>query len=259
MLEVLIALILFTFMAVTLMRMTDKTLKYQKKITRNVKDIKFRRNVFQIIRADIRNSFYISDINSFLHQPLSKRTNKAPFREEEGSTAPGGLKSQLEAFEEKEIRPYLYHDLYSSGSFIGTQDRLRITSFSYVPGREDENADDRNIVVYYLKDCKSRKNNKIKSLCLWRRFSPDINQDTQELKDYEEFALLERVKKFQLSYYSISTNEWTKEWKTGPKDQNILPSAVHIIIEFEDKKKQLVKNEIKIPVYQQFILPVQRN
>ena len=257
MLEVLIALILFTFMAVTLMRMTDKTLKYQKKITRNVKDIKFRRNVFQILRADIRNSFYISDNNSILHQPLWRQLDKALFPPTEESASPNGLKSQLADFKEKQIKPYLYRGFYSLGRFIGTEKRLLMTSFSYVSHRSSDSG--QHIVLYYLKDCKNRNNNKITSLCLWRGFSPNINQNPEELRDYQAFALLEQVKNFQLSYYSISTNEWSKEWKTGPKDQNILPSALHIIIEFENKKKQLVKNEIKIPIHQQFILPVQGN
>ncbi len=258
-LEVLIALVLFTSIAISLMRMTDTTLKYKTRITRNVKDVKFRRNIFQIIRKDIRNAFYITDINALIYSPFIIPNELVDSNEPGSPKRYTALQKKWEEFKAKEITPYIYPIVRSSGGFIGKQDSLYITSFSNLPTREDAESSDQNIVVYYLKNCRNRENNKTQSTCLWRKFSSFINQEMENLKDYKEFALLEKVKKFQLSYYSISTNEWLKEWKIGPDDRNILPSAIHITIEFEDKKKQLVKNEIKIPIYQQFILPVQRN
>jgi len=80
----------------------------------------------------------------------------------------------------------------------------------------------------------------------------------ENLEDYQEFVLLEKMKKFQVSYYDFYTNEWLTQWKIGPDENSYLPSAVHIRIEFENNRNQLIKTEMNIPVHQQFILPIKR-
>ena len=81
------------------------------------------------------------------------------------------------------------------------------------------------------------------------------NQSLEDLKHYDEFVLLEKVKKFQLSYYNMYSNEWKQEWKTKPDDTNILPSSIRITLEFENKKKQIVKQELNLPLHQQILIP----
>ena len=153
-----------------------------------------------------------------------------------------------------------------SAGVNGTEDQLSISSLSWTRNRENEKTGDQNLIVYYLKHCKTRIKNQEKSqtknqtqnkesLCLWRKFSTMINQNLEDLKFSTEFVLLEKVKKFHLSYYNMYSSEWKKEWKTGPKDKNILPSAIHITIEFENRKKQIVQQETHLVLNQQTLIP----
>ena len=239
-LEVLISLVLFAVISISLMRMTDTTIQYRKKITKNIKNIKLSRNALQIIKKDIRNIFYTQDMNAFAHL-LTPQNEEGLFAD----------------FEKTMITPYLFNKIHISGGIIGKPNSLHIASFSNVRTQENAKFSDQNIIIYYLKPCKSREQSKENSTCLWRKFSFIINQDMDNLKNYNEFVLLEKVKKFQLSYYNISSNDWLQEWKTGPNERNFLPAAIHIKIEFENKRKQLVKREIKLPLHHSLILPVQ--
>ena len=267
-LEVLIALVLFTFIAISLTRMTDTTLKYKKKITRNVQDVKFSRNIFQVIRTDIRNTFYATDVNAITHIALIKQNqkdsasnpdnNKLAKQNNLSQKQKTQLQTEWTEFEERFIAPYLSRSILFAGGFEGKENSLHISAFSKTHSMEGNESSDQNIITYYIKSCKNRENNKEQSDCLWRKSSPLTNQNTETTEDGNELVLLEKVKNFELLYYNMSTNEWLKTWKTGPNERNTLPAAIHIQVEFENTKKQTVKNEFKIPLHHQFILPVQR-
>ncbi len=280
-LEVLIALTLFTFISISLIRMTNKTTQYREKITQNIQDTKYSRNILQIIRKDIRNAFYTKDMNALAHVLLKKENQKKSRANPESSTTsrsnPNPKTSQKQEEEQaklnkfdREVEPYLSQTAPVSGGIIGKTNSLHIVSLSNIYTGENSKNSDQNAIVYYLKPCKNRENKKAEtSSCLWRKFSSVIHQNLGNLKDYDEIVLLEKVKKFQLSYYNKSSNEWVKEWETTPTRNSwlpvltyqkaFLPSAIYIELEFENKKKQSVKQEIHVPLHQQFILPVEKN
>ncbi len=263
-LEVVIALILFTFMIISLTRMTSSAIKYREQVTRNTKITKFSRNVLQIIRKDIQNIFYTQDMNSVAHISFRKQNSlrEPPAEQKSKKKIPTDkerkkkeVEKELIEFEIMQIEPYMLKLSSTSGGVVGTENSLHISSLSYIRNQDNEKTSDQNLIVYYLKPCKSREKNKEESSCLWRKFSTMINQQLSDLKHYDEFVLLERVKIFQLSYYNMYSNEWKKEWKTGPNDNNNLPSAIRVKMEFENKKKQIVKQEIHLPLYQQVLIP----
>lgn len=283
-LEVLIALVLFTFISISLIRMTNKTTQYREKITRNIQDTKYSRNILQMIRKDIRNTFYTKDMNALAHNTFLKKENQKeanPDAEERSQTTSRSRQRRSEQQEEKqakldafnrEVEPYLYRKVIFSGGIAGKTNSLHIVSLSNIYTGENSKNSDQNIIIYYLKPCKNREDKKeeTSSSCLWRKFSPVTQQNLINLKDYDEFVLLEKVNKFQISYYNESSNEWLKEWNTTsyvrgsilPRlsyTKTFLPSAIHIELEFENKKKQSVKQEIQIPLHQQFILPLEKN
>lgn len=250
-LEVLITLSLFTFISISLVRMTKKTTEYKKKVTKSIQNTRYSRNVLQIIRKDIRNIFYTKDMNALTHV-LWRKENlnpKKPTIEQQ---------SKLKAFENT-VESYLFTSVPFSGGIIGKTNSLHITSLSNTHNQESDKNSDQSTITYYLKPCKDRENKKEESSCLWRKFSPIINQELDNLKDYDEVVLLEKVKKFQIFYYDRFSDEWLKEWKTSSNEKNFLPSSILIEMEFEDRRKQSVKQEINVPLHQQFILPVEKS
>ena len=266
--EVLIALVLFTFIAASLMRMTNTTINYKKKITRNVQDVKLSRNISQVIRTDIRNAFYATDVNTTIYSSFIKRNQTNSNAEADINTLAKKnnlsqkqktqLQTELTEFEEQLIAPYLSRTVLFVGGFEGTKNHLRISTFSPAYTLENGTSNDQIIITYYLKTCKNREDNKIQSNCLWRRSSPIKTQNTESEEGENEIVLLENVKNFELLYYNISTNEWLNTWKTGPNERNTLPAAIQIKMEFKNRKKQNIKSELQIPLHYSFILPVQR-
>ncbi|MDE0118530.1 MAG: hypothetical protein OXM55_00790 [Bdellovibrionales bacterium] len=266
-LEVLIALVLFTFIAASLMRMTNTTINYQKKITRNIQDVKWSRNIYQVIRTDIRNAFYATDVNATIYISFIKQNqtdsnaeadiNKLAKKNNLSQRQKIQLQTELTEFEEQLISPYLSRTVLFVGGFEGTQNQLDISSFSTAHAREEGRSSDQSIITYYLKTCKNRETHKIQSNCLWRKSTPITTQNTNPEEGDNEVVLLENVQTFELLYYSISTNEWLNTWKTGPNERNILPAAIQIKVEFKNRKKQSIKSELKIPLHYSFILPVQ--
>ena len=262
-LEVLITLSLFTFISISLVRMTKKTTEYKKKVTKSIKNTRYSRNVLQIIRKDIRNIFYTKDMNALTHVLWRKENQKNANRNPKKPTEKASQKqieqqSKLKAFKNT-VESYLFTSIPFSGGIIGKTNSLHITSLSNTHNQESDKNSDQSTITYYLKPCKDRENKKEESSCLWRKFSLVINQELDNLKDYDEVVLLEKVKKFQILYYDKFSNEWLREWKIGPNEKNFLPSSILIEIEFEDRKKQSVKQEINVPLHQQFILPLEKS
>ena len=209
-LEVLIALTLFTVISISLIRMTTKTTQYRKKITRNIQDTKYSRNILQIIRTDIRNMFYTKDMNALTHvlfrnQDQEKTESESNSNSNLNTTKPEKPKNKtkketdkqdrLDKFKKK-VEPYLFQTVPFSGGIIGKTNSLHIASLSNRHTQENAKSSDQNAITYYLKSCKSRENKKEETSCLWRKSSPVINQDLNNLKDYDEFVLLEKVKNF---------------------------------------------------------------
>ena len=222
-----------------------------------MQEIKYSRNILQIIRKDIRNTFYMPNIQVLAHVDTMQSRLKS-LQEKDSQTASEKKAEKLfQQFASKEIYPFLYENEKSAtGGLSGEKDRLHLASFSNVPTTTEAKTSSQQLVTYYLKTCKNKLDNKIQSTCLWRKTSPAIEQDMEDFKNYKEFVLLENVEKFELLYYNLSTNEWLPEWKTAPNEKNTLPSAINIKFNFKEKK-QLTHRETTLQFYQQLILPVQ--
>ena len=260
-LEVIIALSLFAVIAVSLMKMTDTVLKYRKTITEKSKEIKLNRNFTQILRKDLKNIFFIEDLNSKMHIAFIER-KKNPAPRTANSNIPNiSSTRRIKAaetrdtteYEQTQIAPYLANQIQITGGFYGEENSLKISTFSNTRLWSDDKTGEQNEVSYYIKTCQEKKNKKNSSECLWRSSSSLVDDNPEELDAQEELVLLERVKKFQISYFNMFKEEWTSEWKTNPTDNKNLPAIIRLNIEYENEKSKLIKHNIMIPIYQQYL------
>ncbi len=254
--EVLIALLLFSFISWSLFRIVDTTVQYRKKVTRNIKNHKFSRNALQVVKKDLRNMFYKKNINDLVYRTVEsgRKTREGLAKTAEGPAKQA--KTLLAQFELNQLRPYFPPMVRSVGGITGKKDQLSMNALSY--RAENDPKGDQNAIMYYLKNCKNRLNPKEQSLCLWRKSSSVIDQDLENLTQTNEVVLLERVQKFELSYYDVSANEWVQEWKTGRNERGALPAAILMKLEFKDSRNLLIREALKITLHQQIILPVMR-
>ena len=262
-LEVIIALSLFAVVAVSLMKMTDTVLKYRKTITEKSKEIKLNRNFTQILKKDLKNIFFIEDLNSKIHIAFIERKrnpNPVPPKEPEPGT---GTTPRAEdqppenidttEYEQTQIYPYISSQMRITGGFYGEENSLKISTFSNTRLWSDDKTGEHNEVAYYIKNCQEKKNNKNSSECLWRSSSSVVDENPEESDVQEELVLLERVKKFQISYFNMFKDEWSNEWKTDPTNNKNLPAIIRLNIEYENEKSKLIKHNIMIPIYQEYL------
>ena len=242
-LEVVISVALFSIIAASLMRMTNTTIQYRKKITKNISDIQYQRNSLQILKKDLRNVFLAQDINAKLHSLLIQRIQQ--------KNTPSTINMSHPVTDNN---PYFHNKNRLFGGLKGSENSLHISSFSHTRTQKDEKAGDQSLVSYYLKSCKSRwdMESNIES-CLWRKVSRYPEQNIEALDTDEEYVLLESVKTFNISYFNIFNNQWLNRWSSSPNAQNSLPAYIKVTIEFEDSNRRLIKQELSVPVYQQQI------
>ena len=200
-LEVIISVALFSVIAVSLMRMTDTTIQYQKKITQNITDIHYQRNFLQILRKDLRNVFFIYDINAKLQTLYIQRIRQTQQLNLRGSP----IRTSLDPIISN--NPYFHSTDPQYGGVKGTQDSLHIGSFSNIRTQKDEKASDQNIISYYLKPCKSRLDtSKEMKSCLWKRVSKYPEKIIEDPETFEEYVLLEDVVELHIAYFNIFNN-----------------------------------------------------
>ena len=264
-LEVVIALALFAVVAISLMRMTDTVLKYRKTITEKSKEIKINRNFIQILRKDLKNIFIIEDPNAKMHisfiekkqNPVLPQSTPESRREDPNrGSDPNNEANTQEAtdtteYEQIQINPYLATQTHITGGLHGNEDSLRVATFSNTRLWSDDKTGEHNEVAYYIKTCK--EDEKTSSDCLWRSSSTLVDDNPEESDAQEEFILLKRIKKFEISYFNMFKDEWSNEWQTDQNTNKNLPAIIKLNIEYENEKTKLIKHNIMIPIYQEYL------
>ncbi len=254
-LEVMIAMTLFSVMALFLMRITDSGVRYQKIITKNVKNIRSIRSVWQVLRQDFYNVFLVKNKHVLLHSELMRlapdRKNNNLSRR--GVPSPEGLDDygrSRNVPKESSPRPPTKPPLV--GQFKGTDEQVYFTTLSHGHTSVLSPQSDSTLVFYYLKACPHKDTNKAQR-CLWRKSFLDITADPEKAENGTEFLLLENVNKIKLAYFNILDNEWKNQWPMGVQSSNLLPVAVKIVLVFQNKKKQIVTKQLILPIHRNYI------
>ncbi len=244
--ELVIALVLFAVIATSLMRMTEHTIQYRKKLSKTVSSTKMNRTISQIMKRDLRNIFFTQDINALLHTLYSSKTHAR-----KKISIPDTQDPEEDPIRQAPaLNPYLHKQLLYFGGLKGKKDQLSFASFSNIQAWLNEKSSDQNEVSYYLAGCKSKTDERKQQTCLWRKSSTQLDQDLEASDRYEESIILEKVKSFHVSYFNIFQNKWFDEWTTKANEQGSLPAIIRVALDFENNKNQLNHQEFILPIYQ---------
>ncbi len=246
-LEVIIAMALFGMIAFSLMRMTDASIKYRQKIAGRMKQVRLSRLVTQVIRKDFHNMFSADDVNAILILSHSRAHG--------ANTGPSGIPGASPGFFVDWTPP----SPLGIGGLMGDESRVTAISFSEEQLRADELVTGGGYrVFYYLKPCRSQEDTQNVN-CLWRSVSSDIlplsgrwDMDLGNKKN-EGRVLLKNVKTFQISYLNIFDGQWKKQWPIVSQKDIFLPAAIKVFLEFQDRKKRWVQENLIIPIYQRYL------
>ena len=233
-LELLIATGLFTMIAVSLTRMTKSAVQYRTSINKHVSHLRHKRNIFQILKRDIQNTFYLEDLNNTFLLEFVESNDPLPYPLSEKA---------------------YYPEVIYVGGFSGTRNTLFLSSFSHTPNHQNAKEGDLNEISYFIKKCKNPKDEE--SQCLWRKNSLRTDNNVEDIAQQNEYVLLTDISDFSISYYDFLNTKWVNEWKIGPGRRFMLPSVIRISLDSKSKSGKVLSSTFSLVLYQT-LLPLTR-
>ena len=224
--EILIALFIFSFAALYVSRTIRHLLKRQKKVEREVKDSRSHSNILEILRQDLKGIRIHFDMNLHLNQ-----WGHSVLLEAEKEAAGEGEKIPFEG------RNFMNPQF----DFFGEENQLTFTTL--IPFSGDRESERLVKVSYFLKQCTDRETGETAS-CLIRGVSHHW-KDRRDLENQKNRVLIRGLKNITFSYYHPEKKEWERTWdflslwkqgETRPKQRMILlPLSIQINMEREKK------------------------
>ena len=267
-LEVVLSLMLFSMVALSLMRMTNNTLRYRRTIDRSLDDTRGRAAYLTLLRRDLRNAFLVEDLNARGQVRFATSGEKdVRGSGDRGEASPSGKKSEKKGALEQQPSPQgersssstglvedlMHRQVVWTGGFVGTGGTLLFRTRSYIRSEGERGASDQQVVFYYLRSCKALDRELIRfPSCLWRKFSHNLSEEltAQSRAGEREFVVLEDVTSLEFSYFNLAEQRWVGKWDTGSEFQQGLPVAVRVRLEFRSRNRQTVRQEWQWTLYQ---------
>lgn len=246
--EVVIALMILTFLSLLTVQSIQRALKAKTKIQTDIDKSSSLRDALKIIERDIHLAFNYRDPNIALFnmaqkyrlEEKKKKKAKPPPKDPKPPPDPGNPENPTpEAGEDASIDAEKYktktETIYTQ--FIGEPESLNFTSLSNVRLTDSSPISSQAEIGYSIKSCRRRSNQEQSSRCLWRRVSNFIHEDIT--KEGEETVLLENVSEFKLRYLGPGKDgEWVDTWITTERGDDItkgkFPHAVEITMAIQN-------------------------
>ena len=232
--EVLIALFIFSFAALYISRTVGHLLKRQKKTETHIKSQRSYSNILEILRQDLQGVWIHMDMNFYLNRFALSELAKA-----EGKEPAGGRHLDLFRTNRETLIP---SDQYINPQFdfFGEEDHLIFTTL--IPSAGDRESEMLVKVNYFSKQCVDRETGET-AACLIRGVSRHW-KDRADSEYQENRVLVRGLKNITFAYYHPEKKEWERAWKFLPlwkKGANrlrqktvLLPPSVRINLEWEN-------------------------
>ena len=231
--EVLIALFIFSFAALYISRTVNHLLKRQKKTEIQIKDQRSHSNILEILRQDLQGVWIHFDMNFYLNQFALLELAEAEGKDSLASRYSDFFKTN------RETLPPSGHFINPQFDFFGEEDHLTFTTL--IPSAGDRESERLVKVNYFSKQCVDRETNETAS-CLIRGVSRHW-KDRTDSEHQKNRVLIRGMKGITFSYYHPEKQEWERTWKFLPlwkqgetrlrQKTTLLPPSVRINMEWE--------------------------
>ena len=211
-LEILVAVTLFSVMMIFITQIVQMSLRHKKKISRDTQSQRQISNTLDIIDQDFNGVTTFFDFNKNLQRIYS-------------------LKKEGSSEDEKKLSFFLINPEFE---FSGKEQEVEFATFSLVESVSGEMSHQLIKVRYFLQECGDLKTGE-KTQCLLR--SIISFEDDREI--INKYALLKGVQSFKLFYYDKEQKEWLKEWENNPSDLSStkwLPDFIRMDIEWKKER-----------------------
>lgn len=231
--EILIALFIFSFTALYISRTVNHLLKRQKKTETHIKDQRSYANILEILRRDLQGVWIHLDMNFYLNRFALSELSEAEGKKTLEGHRLGSFKGNRETLTPDD------HFINPQFDFFGEEDHLIFTTL--IPSAGDRESEALVKVNYFSKQCVDRETGETAS-CLIRGVSRHW-KDRKDLEYQKNRVLIRGLKNITFAYYHPEKKEWERTWKflplwkqgtTRQREKTVLlPPSVRINMEWE--------------------------
>lgn len=200
------------------------------KLQDQIDDVSRMRDAVRLMERDINLAYHYRDIEKEMEQILKKKNN------------PQGTPGQITPLPPEAQDPNLGREVPRRDPethFVGNGESFNVVTMNNARTVRNLPQADFIEVGYSLRDCKSLRDDKASSKCLWRRSTPYVDLDVT--KGGDEVVLLENVSEFKLRYIGKGKQDWGSDWRTDAQGDGAtkgkFPQAVEISLTVEKNEK----------------------
>ncbi|MGZ3775497.1 MAG: type II secretion system protein GspJ [Pseudobdellovibrionaceae bacterium] len=242
MIELMITITILGTLTVLTAQAITQAIRAKVKLQDQIDDVSRMRDAIRLLERDINLAYHYRDLEKELQNIVNKKNNP-----NQGQQQQGQIPQQPQAPKEVQRQDPETH-------FVGNGESINfVTSNNGRTIRNVRSADFAE-VGYALKDCKSLRDDKGSSKCLWRRSSPYVDLDVT--KGGDEVVLLENVSEFKLRYIGKGKQDWVTDWRTDSQGDGAtkgkFPQAVEISLTVQKKDKGKGKKysmQVVVPIH----------
>lgn len=247
-LEVMIAVTILAFLSLMTTQSIQRSLQTKAKLQKSIDRNSEIREALRIMEHDINMAFHYRDWATDLYnqsEQARRGSQNGQPNSQPGNSQPGANQSSQTKQPNNNLPPFqprvppiqLTH-------FMGEESTLSFTALSHPRVIRDDMSSSQQKVGYFLRECKSRTDQKKTTKCLWRRTDPLLDDDVT--KGGQEVPLLEDVEELKFRYLGANKQDWLKEWKTKEGDAELadtFPDAVEITLTINNRS--IDKNHVE--------------
>ena len=237
--EVMISMVIMSMLTVLVSTSIRTAVQNKKKLEARMASETMLYDSLRVLKLDIERAFHYQDVffeieNLALQQLQQEQNKKNPNQKEDNQRTPPVQLTQ----------------------FLGEAGSFHFTALNHFRTKYNAPESDQMEVGYYTDGCEKR-NGKGSTQCLWRRSTPQIDDEVD--KGGAKVVVAENVSLFKLEYRSNKENDdWVSQWRSDNKGRadhrNRFPHFVKIEIEIEDKTDKEVR-PVKQKVVFQILFP----
>lgn len=226
--EVLIAVVILTFLSVFTFQTVQSSLRFKSKTQKDIDQKSTMTSALRIIERDISLAFHYRDLNYELLQEIESDKQKA--QNPSGAPVPPPNNDPNNPNKSEPPKQVTY--------FMGEADSVYFTSTNNIRVQQDSPESDQMEVGYFLKNCSI---DEVSSQCLFRSVATVLDDDVK--KGGTETALISNVVEFKLKYLGEGKEEWVTVWRSDGASGDAVtaghfPIAVEILLTTEINKKR---------------------
>ena len=238
-LEILIALVIFTFMFVFIVQTVKQSRRQVQKIQTDIKNISSFDYVIELIKEDFNSVAFFFDLNDNFRKGFPIKLNTKESRQQGASSI-----EKNDAKKPVFLSPYFV--------FRGEEDKIEFVSYSLTGSSLDQSIQQWIQIRYFIQDCETLDKSSV-SPCLIRSSKRYWDMEG-EREEEETLTLLRDFKSLKFSYLDggeLFNQKWQDQWKvekTVSFSENSvelpqeLPFPFRVKIEMEKQDREYVWN-----------------